>query len=282
MGSLGEQTAVEQVGRGALPGDPVGRLGDLGTDGRVRRGRRPPRRRGRHRRTRTRPPSRATTSASPGSSPSTSGSSRARRGERPAPTGSRSPRTASRSSTPWCGARPTARASSTTRRRRPTCRARTSCRSSRSSCPRTLPRRSRSGGTSTPSRSTSSSTGRPTGPGRRVWQEWLRFLPDATFDDPWVDAARSVILVDLPSWPSAHRPHAWQQPPFMAPTLDLNVAFHRPTADELAAVRRRRPGVDRRAVRLDRPSVVARAASCTRPAAGSASTASCARPDRAS
>jgi len=35
-----------------------------------------------------------------------------------------------------------------------------------------------------------------------------------------------VILVDLPSWPSAHRPHAWRQPPFTAPTLDLNVAFH--------------------------------------------------------
>ena len=53
-----------------------------------------------------------------------------------------------------------------------------------------------------------------------------------TFDDPWVDATRSVILVDLPSWPSAHRPHAWKQPPFIAPTLDLNVAFHRPTSGE--------------------------------------------------
>ena len=62
------------------------------------------------------------------------------------------------------------------------------------------------------------------------WQEWLRFTPTATFDDPWVDAARCVILVDLPSWPSAHRPHAWRRPPFMAPTLDLSVAFHRPTS----------------------------------------------------
>lgn len=72
----------------------------------------------------------------------------------------------------------------------------------------------------------------PAGPRPAVWQEWLKFLPTATFDDPWLDAARSVILVDLPSWPSAHRPHAWQQPPFMAPTLDLNVAFHQPTARE--------------------------------------------------
>ena len=70
----------------------------------------------------------------------------------------------------------------------------------------------------------------PTGPRPARWQEWLRFTPTATFEDPWVDAARCVILVDLPSWPSAHRPHAWQQPPYIAPTLDLSVAFHRPTA----------------------------------------------------
>lgn len=72
----------------------------------------------------------------------------------------------------------------------------------------------------------------PDGPRPAVWHEWLRFVPTSTFSDPWVDAARSVILVDLPSWPSAHRPHAWQQPPFTAPSLDLNVAFHRPTGGE--------------------------------------------------
>jgi acyl-CoA thioesterase-2 len=70
----------------------------------------------------------------------------------------------------------------------------------------------------------------PPGPRPARWREWLRFAPTATFEDPWVDAARCVILVDLPSWPSAHRPHAWKQPPFTAPTLDLNVAFHRPTS----------------------------------------------------
>jgi acyl-CoA thioesterase-2 len=69
----------------------------------------------------------------------------------------------------------------------------------------------------------------PDGPRPARWREWLRFVPTATFDDPWIDACRSVILVDLPSWPSAHRPHAWTEPPFTAPTLDLNVAFHRPT-----------------------------------------------------
>jgi acyl-CoA thioesterase-2 len=72
----------------------------------------------------------------------------------------------------------------------------------------------------------------PDGPRPARWQEWLRFIPTPSFSDPWVDAARSVILVDLPSWPSAHRPHAWRNPPFTAPTLDLNVAFHQPTTGE--------------------------------------------------
>jgi len=70
----------------------------------------------------------------------------------------------------------------------------------------------------------------PPDPRPAVWREWLKFLPTATFEDSWVDAARSVILVDIASWPSAHRPHAWQQPPFIAPTLDLQVTFHQPTA----------------------------------------------------
>ncbi len=72
----------------------------------------------------------------------------------------------------------------------------------------------------------------PEGPRPAEWQEWLRFLPTAAYDDPWIDGCRSVILVDLPSWPSAHRPHAWKQEPWTAPTLDLNVAFHQPTSGE--------------------------------------------------
>jgi acyl-CoA thioesterase-2 len=72
----------------------------------------------------------------------------------------------------------------------------------------------------------------PDGPRPARWREWLKFLPTATWEDHWLDACRSVILVDLPSWPSAHRPHAWLEPPFTAPTLDLHVAFHQPTSDE--------------------------------------------------
>ncbi|WP_426572352.1 acyl-CoA thioesterase [Aquihabitans sp. McL0605] len=72
----------------------------------------------------------------------------------------------------------------------------------------------------------------PPGPLPATWANWLRFEPGATFADPWVDACRSVILVDLPSWPAGSRPHAWTNPAFIAPTLDLNVAFHQPTATE--------------------------------------------------
>ncbi len=71
----------------------------------------------------------------------------------------------------------------------------------------------------------------PDGPREAIWQEWLRFLPTPTWDDPWVDGGRTLILVDLPSWPAAQRVHAWTNPPWMAPTLDLNVAFHRSTSD---------------------------------------------------
>src|SRR5690606_31444986 len=66
----------------------------------------------------------------------------------------------------------------------------------------------------------------PPGPLEPVWQQWERFVPRSTFDDPWVDAARSVVLVDVASWPAGSQPHAWREPPFIAPTLDLYVAFH--------------------------------------------------------
>ncbi len=59
-----------------------------------------------------------------------------------------------------------------------------------------------------------------------VWQTWARFRPTPTFDDPWVDAVRAVILLDVQSWPAAQRHHAWRNHDFVAPSLDLYVAFH--------------------------------------------------------
>ncbi|MBI2703704.1 MAG: thioesterase family protein [Actinobacteria bacterium] len=69
-----------------------------------------------------------------------------------------------------------------------------------------------------------------------VWRDWLRFLPTSTFDDPWTDAARCLLLIDLPSWPAGSRPHAWQwaegQPSWMAPSLDLYASFHQFAPDD--------------------------------------------------
>lgn len=61
-----------------------------------------------------------------------------------------------------------------------------------------------------------------------VFRNWYRFTPRPTFADPWVDACRALILIDVQSWPAASRPHMWKQPPFIAPSLDLYVAFHDP------------------------------------------------------
>ncbi|MGH9084717.1 MAG: acyl-CoA thioesterase [Acidimicrobiales bacterium] len=72
----------------------------------------------------------------------------------------------------------------------------------------------------------------PPGPLPAVWQSWLRFLAWDAAADPWLDAARTTLLVDLPSWPSGSKPHAWTEPKFTAPTLDLSVAFHRIAPEE--------------------------------------------------
>ena len=50
----------------------------------------------------------------------------------------------------------------------------------------------------------------PSGPADPIWHEWLRFVPTSTFDDPWIDAARYVLLCDLPLWPSTVPQHAWK------------------------------------------------------------------------
>jgi acyl-CoA thioesterase II len=73
----------------------------------------------------------------------------------------------------------------------------------------------------------------PPGPLAPQWQAWCRFRPTATFDDPWVDACRSVILIDVQSWPAASQRHAWREPHgFIAPSLDLYVAFQLPAPTE--------------------------------------------------
>jgi acyl-CoA thioesterase-2 len=66
----------------------------------------------------------------------------------------------------------------------------------------------------------------PPGPLPPTWRTWVRYRPTAAFADPWLDAARSLVVLDVGSWPSGSRPHAYRQPAYIAPSLDLYAAFH--------------------------------------------------------
>ena len=68
----------------------------------------------------------------------------------------------------------------------------------------------------------------PPGPLPPTWRTWVRPRPTATFDDPWVDAARSLIVLDVGSWPAGSRPHLYLEPPYIAPSLDLYASFQYP------------------------------------------------------
>jgi acyl-CoA thioesterase II len=65
-------------------------------------------------------------------------------------------------------------------------------------------------------------TNEPTDPTLR---EWTRFRPTACFEDPFVDAARALILLDTYGFPAAYRHYrSWD---YLAPNLDTSVWFHR-------------------------------------------------------
>ncbi len=66
----------------------------------------------------------------------------------------------------------------------------------------------------------------PSVPLEPVWQQWQRFIEPETFADPWVDAVRSLIWIDVGGWPAANGHYAWQTPPWVAVNVDLYVAFH--------------------------------------------------------
>lgn len=76
----------------------------------------------------------------------------------------------------------------------------------------------------------------PPGPEDPVVRQWQRFVPRATFDDPWTDLGRYLLLCDLPSWPATMRHHGWRWPDsqveWIAPSVDLHVAVHRVVPSE--------------------------------------------------
>jgi acyl-CoA thioesterase len=64
-------------------------------------------------------------------------------------------------------------------------------------------------------------TDEPTEP---VIREWARFRPRACFDDPFLDAARALILLDTYGFPAAYqRYRSWE---YLAPNLDTSASFH--------------------------------------------------------
>lgn len=62
-------------------------------------------------------------------------------------------------------------------------------------------------------------------PGDPIMQSWFRFLPTATFDDPFVDAGRALLLIDTLGWPAAVRAYRSDMA-YYAPSLDVTARFH--------------------------------------------------------
>jgi len=62
-----------------------------------------------------------------------------------------------------------------------------------------------------------------------LFREWYRFHPRATFDDPWLDAARSLLLIDTATWIAAVQPHP--NAAYIAPNLDVTAWFHQAEPD---------------------------------------------------
>ncbi|HTA14607.1 MAG TPA: thioesterase family protein [Solirubrobacteraceae bacterium] len=61
-------------------------------------------------------------------------------------------------------------------------------------------------------------------PSAPVLREWTRYRPTACFEDPFLDAARALILLDTFGFPAAYqRYRGWD---YLAPNLDTSAWFH--------------------------------------------------------
>jgi acyl-CoA thioesterase II len=62
-------------------------------------------------------------------------------------------------------------------------------------------------------------------PGPPIWHAWLRLVDTPDLTDRTLDAARSLLWMDLMMWNAATPPHPWPLS-HLAPNLDLSVLFH--------------------------------------------------------
>jgi acyl-CoA thioesterase II len=62
-------------------------------------------------------------------------------------------------------------------------------------------------------------------------RSWYRFRPTATFADPVLDAARSLLVLDTVFWPVAARGHPDTRDMY-APSVDIQVRFHALAPDD--------------------------------------------------
>jgi acyl-CoA thioesterase II len=62
--------------------------------------------------------------------------------------------------------------------------------------------------------------------GPPVWNCWMRLLGSPSLDEPVLEAARSLLWMDVMMWNAALRPHRPLPVTHVAPNLDLSVLFH--------------------------------------------------------
>jgi acyl-CoA thioesterase-2 len=62
------------------------------------------------------------------------------------------------------------------------------------------------------------------------FREWYKLRCAEGFGDPFLDAGRSLLMIDTLTWPSAVQAHV--DPTFIAPSLDVSVWFHARSPDD--------------------------------------------------
>ncbi len=68
-------------------------------------------------------------------------------------------------------------------------------------------------------------------PGEFRQRGWYRFRPTPTFADPYLDAARALLILDTIMWPAADRGHP-ENTELYAPSIDVQARFHALAPDE--------------------------------------------------